>query len=137
LTLPWVTRALGLADAGRRERGADRIAEQDARRQAAQESVERLGQRASEGTVPEAAIEALRAAHRSRLLRSEISRDDSNGRGELAELHDEIELELIGTERERINDLYCENKLTDEARRRLERELDLREAHVAGSSDED
>ena len=137
LTLPWVMRALGLADAGRRERRADRVAEQEARRQAARKSFERLRERASEGTVPVAAIEALRAAHRSRLLRSEIARDASEGRSDLAELHDEIDLELIGAEREFINDLYCENKLSDEARRRLERELDLREAHVANSRGDD
>jgi monovalent cation/hydrogen antiporter len=135
LTLPWLMRALGLADAGRRERRADRIAEQEARRRAAQKSAEQLGQRASEGKVPEAAIEALRAAQRSRFLQSEISHDAANGDNALAELRDEIELELIGAEREQINDLYCANKISDEARRRLERDLDLREAHLFGSRD--
>ena len=40
-------------------------------------------------------------------------------------------------ERETINDLYCANKLTDEARRRIEKELDLREENVANSRDEE
>jgi hypothetical protein len=44
---------------------------------------------------------------------------------------------LISSERETINDLYCANKLTDEARRRLEKELDLREENVANSRDEE
>ena len=55
----------------------------------------------------------------------------------MAELRDEIDLQLIAAERETINDLYCDNKLSDEARRQLERELDLREANVANSHDEE
>ena len=137
LTLPWVMRALGLDNAGLLERRADRTAERDARRQAATRAAELLDQRASEGAVSQQAIEVLRAAHRARLMRSEISRDNSDGHNELAELHDEIALELIGAEREHINNLYCGNKLTDDARRRLERELDLREAHVASARDEE
>jgi CPA1 family monovalent cation:H+ antiporter len=130
-------RALGLDNAGLLERRADRTAERDARRQAATRAAELLDQRASEGAVSQQAIEVLRAAHRARLMRSEISRDNSDGHNELAELHDEIALELIGAEREHINNLYCGNKLTDDARRRLERELDLREAHVASARDEE
>ena len=40
-------------------------------------------------------------------------------------------LALITAERERINELYRGGKLKDEARRRLEREFDLREANLA------
>jgi hypothetical protein len=38
---------------------------------------------------------------------------------------------LIAAERTRINDLFRSGKLRDEARRRIERELDLREAHLS------
>jgi monovalent cation/hydrogen antiporter len=48
----------------------------------------------------------------------------------LARLHNEIERLLIAAERERANDLFCDNRLTDEARRRIERELDLRETYL-------
>ena len=34
-------------------------------------------------------------------------------------------------ERQHINDLFRDGKLKDDARRRIERELDLREAHLA------
>jgi hypothetical protein len=37
---------------------------------------------------------------------------------------------LIATEREQINNLYQEGKLKDEARRNIERELDLRDAQL-------
>jgi hypothetical protein len=56
----------------------------------------------------------------------ETSREDETGAS------DEIELLLIAAERERINELYRQGTLKDEARRRLEHELDLREANLAG-----
>ena len=43
-----------------------------------------------------------------------------------------IELYLVAAERRRINELWRSGKLKDEARRRIERELDLREAHLTG-----
>jgi monovalent cation/hydrogen antiporter len=46
------------------------------------------------------------------------------------ELHDQIELLIINAERDRINDLYRRGKIKDEARRRVERDLDLRDAQV-------
>jgi hypothetical protein len=49
----------------------------------------------------------------------------------IGERHDEIERLLIAAERTRINDLYRSGKLKDEARRHIERELDLREAHLS------
>jgi len=49
----------------------------------------------------------------------------------LTEIHEELELELIVAERRYINDLFREGKLKDEARRRIERELDLHEADLA------
>ena len=42
-----------------------------------------------------------------------------------------IELRLIGAERELINATYRKGQLKDDARRRVEREFDLREAHLA------
>ena len=49
------------------------------------------------------------------------------------ELHDEVELVLIAAERTRINEFFRLGKLKDDARRRIERELDLREAHLFNS----
>jgi CPA1 family monovalent cation:H+ antiporter len=44
---------------------------------------------------------------------------------------------LIAAERERINELYRQGTLRDEARRRLEREFDLREANFANHQHEE
>jgi CPA1 family monovalent cation:H+ antiporter len=41
-----------------------------------------------------------------------------------------LELRLIDAERESIAMAYEQNRITDEARRRIERELDLEEARV-------
>ncbi len=136
-TLPWVIRALGLANAGGRERHADRRAEQDARREAAKSTIARFDRVATERALSQEIIEASRAAHLSRLLRTELGGGQADRRNKLAELHDEVDLQMIAAERQQINDLFCDNQLTDEARRRIERELDLREAHVANLSEED
>ena len=57
-------------------------------------------------------------------------RDDGDHKSH-GDLHDEVERLLIAAERTRINDLFRSGKLKDEARRRIERELDLREAHLS------
>ena len=41
-----------------------------------------------------------------------------------------LELQLVDIEREAIDRAYTEGRLTDEARRRIEREFDLEEARI-------
>jgi len=65
----------------------------------------------------------------------EHTNDGDESHRRLSELHDEIELQLIAAERQKINDLYRSGKLKDEARRAIERELDLREAHLLNQQD--
>lgn len=137
LALPYVIRALGLAHAGRRERRGARAEEHEARRQAIEAALHRLDQLAVERDHAESVITPLRAQHRDRLRRIEHRSDGDDGHKKLAQLHDEIELLVIEAERQRTNDLFCDGKLTDEARRRIERELDLREAHLANQRDEE
>jgi Na+/H+ antiporter len=131
LMLPSVIRALGLAHAGRRERHADRAEEHDARRQAIAAAMERLDQLRAERDLPEEFVHPLRARHRDRLKHVEHGSDGDDRHRKLTELHDEIERELIAAERAHINELFRSGKLKDEARRRIERDLDLREAHLA------
>jgi monovalent cation/hydrogen antiporter len=131
LMLPTVIRALGLAHAGRRERHADRVEENQARRQAIGAAIARLDQLAAEGRVDKDFVHPLRAHHRDRLRQVELRGDGDDGHRKLTELHDEIELLLIAAERQQANQLFRDGKLKDEARRRIERELDLREADLA------
>jgi CPA1 family monovalent cation:H+ antiporter len=128
LLMPWVIRELGLSHAGRKERKIDRAEEYKARSEAVQAASERLDQLAAERDLAPDVIEAVRAQHRDRLKHADDGSDDDVKNH--SELHDEVERLLIAAERTRINDLFRSGKLKDEARRRIERELDLREAHL-------
>jgi monovalent cation/hydrogen antiporter len=128
--LPFVIRALGLAHAGRRERRTDRAEEHKARRAAIEAAIARLDELAAERNLTEDVVRPLRTHHHDRLRHVEHGSDGDDSHRKLSELHDEIELLLIAAERQRINDLFRDGKLKDEARRRIERELDLREADI-------
>jgi CPA1 family monovalent cation:H+ antiporter len=131
LMLPAVIRALGLAHAGKREQRADRAEELNARRQAIESAIERLGQLATERNLPEHLVQALGARHRDRLKHFEPGHETADGRHEHGKVGDDIELLLIAAQRQRVNELYRQGALKDEARRRIERELDLRDASIA------
>jgi hypothetical protein len=79
--------------------------------------------------LPAEIVEPLHTHYRDRLKYLEHRSDGAHR--QLIERHDEIEALLISAERSLINDLYRDGQLKDEARRRVERELDLREAHFA------
>ena len=131
LLLPAVIRALGLAQAGDREQHLERVEEQAARQQAIEAVIERLEQLRTERGLSDDIVEPLRTRHHNRLRHADRSRGGSAADRKYNELHDDIELTLIAAEREHINALFRNGKLKDEARRRIERELDLREAHFA------
>ncbi len=128
LLLPLVIRALGLANSGRREQQADATEEFQARRQAVAAATDKLEQLASERALPKSLIAPLQAGLHDRLNNLEHRIDGGDRQRQLVALYDDVELALIATERWVVNDLYRDGKLKDEARRRIERELDLREA---------
>jgi monovalent cation/hydrogen antiporter len=132
LSLPAVIRMLGLAKAGEREHQIDRAEELLARREAIDSAIERLERLAAERALPEDLVERVRVRHRERLRHFIRSSEPEESDQDLTGPSDEIELLLIAAERERINELYREGTLKDEGRRQLERELDLREANLAG-----
>lgn len=128
--LPTVIRVLGLANAGERELQTARTEELSARRHAADAAIERLGRLATERGLSDDLIQGLRTKYGERLSHFE-RKPKQNRNQDQTVAHDEIELLLIAAERERINDLYRQGVLQDEGRRRLERELDLRETSLA------
>ena len=131
LTLPAVVRALGLANAGRRERETETNEEFKVRKRAIEAAIERLEALAESRKLPEPVVTPIRAHLRNRLRDVEYRKDGDGHHRKLAELSDELELALIGAERELVNTLYRTGDLKDEGRRRIERELDLREAVLA------
>ena len=130
LTLPAVIRALGLANTGRRERKSNKDEEFKARRHAIAAAIERLNHLIAERKLPEPVAEPMRVLHRDRLKQIAHRNDGNERHKHLIDIADEIEFSLIDAERNLINDLYRAGDLTDESRRRIERELDLREANL-------
>jgi CPA1 family monovalent cation:H+ antiporter len=137
LMLPTVMRALGLANAGRRERHADRIEEFAARRRAIEAAGTRLEELIAERNLAKDLVLPLRVRLHDRLNFVEKNDDSSHEQKRRIDLDHEIEFLLLAAERRQINDLYREGKLKDEPRRRIERELDLREAQLANVSAEE
>ena len=130
LMLPSVIRALGLAHAGRREHEADKAEECEARRQAALAAINRLDELTAAGNFSEEILRPIRVRQHHRLEHIEHGDDLDDRDRNFRDLHDEIEFLLIGTERQHINEQYRAGVLTDVSRRRIERELDLREAEL-------
>jgi monovalent cation/hydrogen antiporter len=130
LLLPKVIRALGLAHAGHRERRDNRVQEQQARGSAIEAVIAQLEQLASDRGLSDTIVGPLRTRHVDRLRRIKHQSGGDDDHLKLTEAHDQIEFLLIDAERDHINQLFREGKLKDEARRRIERELDLREADL-------
>ena len=130
LMLPAMIRVLGLANAGDRESQTDRAEELQARRDAIDAALERLEELVVEPGLDAEVVPRLREELRNRVRHFEQAPEHDEDHQDLSACPDEIHLLLITAERERINELYRGGKLKDEARRRLERELDLREANL-------
>jgi Na+/H+ antiporter len=129
LMLPPVIRWLGLAKHANIEMRNEHKQEMTARREAIEAGRRRLEELLATGDYPQEVVALLRARHdhRSRQLVSD----------ELRETVGELKLDLLQAEREFLFDLLREGRITDEARRRLERELDLEEAAVLSRRGED
>jgi CPA1 family monovalent cation:H+ antiporter len=137
LMLPAVIRALGLANAGAVEHDVDRTEELRARQHAIGAAIERLDQLAADRKLTEDVVRPLRAHYHERLRHFGHGADGGHGHRLSPLVPDEIELLLIAAERDLVNELHRRGALKDEARRHLERELDLREATLANHQHEE
>ena len=133
LTLATVIRWLGVNRDRRTERRREQEAELAARNAAIEASRRHLERLAGERNLSAEAVEFLNARHdhRSRLIPSNL--DDGR---EAIHSHNDIRLELIAAERNFLYELLRDGKITDETRRRLERDLDLEEATILARRDE-
>jgi CPA1 family monovalent cation:H+ antiporter len=126
LMLPAVAHALGLTRLAADERSAEISAEIEARLAALQEVEKRL--EAAGERLPEDVRTLLETRNRSR---AQVLPHDMTDALEHMRLSAKFKKELIDAERVFIHRMLREGKLTDEARRRIEYELDLEEASVA------
>jgi Na+/H+ antiporter len=135
LMLPLVIRWLGIASHREAEARRERAAELAARYELMDAALRRLKELSAQRPVPEDVARLLKARteHRRTLFPDDL--DDTAGLARLA-LNAELRLELIAAERERVFELLREGKITDEGRRRIERELDLEEAAIYCIEDE-
>lgn len=130
LTLPWVLRRLGLDKLGVEERRERKRCETSARIEAARAALARLDEAAKVERLSERIVEPWRERQRQRIARFEGEREPA-GDGMAKSLRvQRVELAVLAAERERLNELLREGKVTDEIRRRIERDLDLDEERL-------
>jgi monovalent cation/hydrogen antiporter len=129
LVLPQVVRWLGLASASAAEREQEHAAEQAAREEALEMTRSRLDALAAENGLPDAVLSSLRIRDDYRASRLHKRAEDAAGHRPAA-LVEDLRTELIAAERRYLFQLLREGRITDESRRRIERELDLEEAGI-------
>jgi monovalent cation/hydrogen antiporter len=128
LMLPSVVCWLGLNRLGREERKSEIKSELRARQSALKKITKRLEQYIKTHKLPKEMVEHLRTRNQSRLqiLPKNLTDSLDHMRQTAA-----LKKDLIDAERDFIYQLLRDGKITDEARRRIEYELDLEEAGVA------
>jgi CPA1 family monovalent cation:H+ antiporter len=129
LGLPLVVRWLGLAQAGRAEHLAEHESELAARREALAAALKSLDDITDDRELSDEVVKLLRARHEIRVNQLPDSLDPDAQ--EVSATGVELTRELIAEERKFIHFLLRDGKITDEIRRRIERDLDLEEASLA------
>ncbi|MBV9193875.1 MAG: Na+/H+ antiporter [Solirubrobacterales bacterium] len=139
--LPLVVRRLGLIERGSRERHDRDVLEVTSHSDAARYALDRLGHIAWRKQLVPEVVRQLQARQQEHIAHLERLRGSDGDGGRLAKQKEAGELALIAAERSYINGLVRSKLIGDEVRRRIERDLDLREERVRrnlqGVSDED
>src|SRR5450432_539995 len=128
-SLPLVVRWLGIAQAGRDEHIAEHEQEISARREALAAALASLDAMTDDRELSDEVVKLLRARHETRANQLPDSLDPD--RHDVSTTGTALTRELISAERKFIHVLLRDGKITDEIRRRIERDLDLEEASLA------
>jgi Na+/H+ antiporter len=126
--LPLVVRRLGLERAGAAEAAQNKRDERAARLEGI-DAVLAAVDGCDEKDAPAFALASLRRRHADRRAHLASTADERTPDDPVAAAS-ALELRLVDVERASIARAYLENRLTDEARRRIEREFDLDEARI-------
>jgi monovalent cation/hydrogen antiporter len=128
-SLPAVVRRLGVADAGRSELVAEHQHEISARREALDAALRSLDALIEKCDLSDDVVGLLRARHDIRTSQLPDSLDPE--KHDVSAAGTGLTRELIAAERKFIHVMLRDGKITDETRRRIERDLDLEEASLA------
>jgi monovalent cation/hydrogen antiporter len=132
-TLPWVIRMLGIAEHGRREADADKKREISARLASIDAALTRLDSLEGAVAAPET-VSALRRRNEDRRAYFVAACQDL-GTGDISNASAALQLQFLDAERASISDLYSRAEISDDARRRIERELDLEDSRIRHSAE--
>jgi CPA1 family monovalent cation:H+ antiporter len=128
-SLPVVVRWLGVADTAHSEHIAEHQSEIAARREALDAALRSLDALVEKCEISDEIVSLLRARHDIRVNQLPSSLDPENH--DVSAEGTELTRELITAERKFIHMMLRDGKITDETRRRIERDLDLEEASLA------
>jgi CPA1 family monovalent cation:H+ antiporter len=128
LSFSWMIRKLGLADDGLKEAADAKLQEVAARVESIDAALARLDTLEDAAASPET-IQALRRRSQDRRAYFVAACRDL-AEGQIALRSAALQLRVLDAERASIAALYNQNRIEDEARRRIERELDLEEARL-------
>lgn len=128
LLLPAVVRRLGLSGDADHEQAQEHDAELAARSQSLKVAQRRLEELVTERNIAPGVLAILRARHD---YRAAGAPEPAPGDPDAAATAARLRSELIAAERIHIYELLRDGRITDGARRRIERDLDLEEAGIA------
>jgi CPA1 family monovalent cation:H+ antiporter len=131
--LPLAVRALGLDQVARAEQQSERDAELAARFEAVEVAQKLLGSIAGTRQLPAGVTARLTDHHAD--VRRQLPRTVGQGSDE-STLSTSVRAELIRAQRQHLHQMLRDGRLTDESRRRIERDLDF-EAVTLGLGDSD
>lgn len=133
LTLPWVIGLLGISEHGRREADGEKRREISARLAAIDAALARLDGLEAAASAPET-VAALRRRNQDRRAYFVAACQDLV-RGDVSNASAALQLQFVEAERASIAELYYRGDISDEARRRIERELDLEDSRIRHSAE--
>jgi CPA1 family monovalent cation:H+ antiporter len=141
LTLPFVVRKLGLDRLGSAEARERRRREAAARLETARAGLSRLDEVAARERLGAEVVQPWRTRQEQRIAQLDGARGSDGEPVDEALGVQRVELSLIAAERTRLNALLREGSISDEIRRRIERDLDLDEERLrrnaSGITDDD
>jgi CPA1 family monovalent cation:H+ antiporter len=127
-TLPWVIARLGISEHGQREADEEKKREISARLASIDAALARLDSLEGAVASPDTAKALRRRSEDRRAYFVAACQDLASG--DVSNAAAMLQLQFVEAERASIADMYHRSEIGDEARRRIERELDLEDSRI-------